>query len=214
MVKFSPPCRWAGWRPRPVSQPAAALLLGALLPTLAPAPAAAVTVFPIRFDDKGLASSASLPSPPFVGQGTFAFDDALADGSYRFDDLSNPALTVVIGSEVFTLADTVVYDPRLAVVIYDNGTRFYFDGPQARNSSLGGSLEITNATFSTLAFEPSGYTPPPYSLYFRVGTTASIAGTYGTLVPAPLPLCGLGVALASARRLRRRRRQGSSTLQR
>lgn len=149
-----------------------------------------------------------------MGEGTFAFDDALADGSYRFDDLSNPALTVVIGSEVFTLADTVVYDPRLAVVIYDNGARFYFDGPQARNSSLGGSLEITNATFSTLAFEPSGYTPPPYSLYFSVGTTASIAGTYGTLVPAPLPLCGLGVALASARRLRRRRRQGSSTLQR
>lgn len=179
MVKVSPPCRWAGGVPDPSASPPPRSSWAPCFPTLAPAPATAVTVFAIRFDD-----------------------------------LSNPALTVVIGSEVFTLADTVVYDPRLAVVIYDNGARFYLDGPQARNSSLGGSLEITNATFSTLAFEPSGYTPPPYSLYFSVGTTASIACTYGTLVPAPLPLCGLGVALASARRLRRRRRQGSSTLQR
>ncbi|MFM7266742.1 MAG: hypothetical protein ACKOZW_14360, partial [Cyanobium sp.] len=116
----------------------------------------------------------------------------------------------MIGSEVFTLADSVLHDPSLAVVIYDNRSRFYFDGPQARNSSLGGSLEITNANFSTLAFEPRGYTEPPYSLYISVGPTATIAGTYGTLVPAPLPICGLGVALASTRRLRWRRHQESS----
>lgn len=193
----------------------AALALGALLPTLAPGPAAAITVFPIRFDDKGLSTSADLPSPPFVGEGSLSFDDHLPDGSYRFNVLRNPALSVRIGSEVFTLADSILYDPTLAVVIHDNGTRFYFDGPQARNSTLGGSLEITNANFATLAFEPSGYTDPPYTLYFSVGASSSVAGSYGIPVPAPLPLLGAGLALSSTRRLRRRRRpQGSSCLQR
>lgn len=193
---------------------AATLALGSLLPAMAPGPAAAITVFPLRFDDKGLTTTAELPSPPFVGEGTFSFDGDLPDGSYRFKSLRNPTLNVMIGSEVFTLADSILYDQKLAVVIHNNGTRFYFDGPQAPSSTLGGSLEITNANFATLAFEPSGYTVPPYTLFFSVGASSSVAGTYGTPVPAPLPLLGAGLALATTRRLRRWRHQGSSCLQR
>ncbi len=192
----------------------ASLALGALFISLAQSSASAITVFPLQFDDRGLIPQSTQPVPPFVGEGAFSFDDTLQDGTYLFNSLSNPAMSVVIGSEAFTLADKVLYDKSLAVVIYNGGSRFYFDGPQAPNSILGGSLELTNDRFSTLAFEPSGYTLPPYNLYLSIGPISSVAGTYGNLVPAPLPLVGLGAALASARRLRRRLHQANSTFQR
>jgi hypothetical protein len=192
----------------------ASLALGALLISLAQSSASAITVFPLQFDDRGLIAQSTQPAPPFVGEGRFSFDDTLQDGSHLFNSLRNPAMWVVIGSEAFTLADKVLYDKSLAVVIYDGGSRFYFAGPQAPNSILGGSLELTNDRLSTLAFEPSGYTLPPYNLYLSIGPISSVAGTYGTLVPAPLPFVGLGAALASSRRLRRRVHQANSTLQR
>lgn len=199
--------------PRPPA-PVASLALGALLISLAQGSASAITVFPVQFDNRGLIPQSIQPIPPFVGKGTFSFDDHLQDGSHLFNSLNNPALSLLINGEAFTLADKVVYDKSLAVVIYDGGSRFYFDGPQAANTILGGSLELTNARFSTLAFEPSGYTLPPYNLYLSIGPTSSVAGTYGNLVPAPLPFVGLGAALASTRRLRRRLHQANSSLQR
>jgi hypothetical protein len=188
--------------------------VGALLVTLAQGSASAITVFPLQFDNRGLIPQSIQPVPPFVGQGTFSFDDDLQDGSHLFNSLSNPAMSVVIGGEAFSLADKLLYDKSLAVVIFDGGSRFYFDGPQAANSILGGSLELTNARFSTLAFEPSGYTLPPYNLYLSIGPNSSVAGTYGNLVPAPLPFVGIAAALASTRRLRRRLHQANSSLQR
>ncbi|MFM7266743.1 MAG: hypothetical protein ACKOZW_14365 [Cyanobium sp.] len=71
MYTFSVPCRRACWPRPPVTTPATALALGLLLPALAPGPTAAVTVYAIRFDAKGLTSTATLPSAPFVGEGRF-----------------------------------------------------------------------------------------------------------------------------------------------
>ena len=185
-----------------------------MLIALAPGQAAAITVFPIRFDDRGLDQQSFQPSPPLTGEGVFSVDDILADGAYRFNNLSHPSLTAFIGNETFTLLDNVQYDPTLMVVVYDGGSRFYFDGPPAPNSSMGGSLEITNDRFSSLAFEPRYFTPPPYNLYLSIGPGYFYQGTYGTLVPSPLPVLGVGMLVAQSRRLRRRLHQGRSSRQR
>lgn len=189
-------------------------LAAAMLAVLAPGKAAAITVFPIRFDDRGLEQQSFQPRPPLTGEGVFSFDDSLPDGAYPFKNLSNPTFSAFIGGETFTLLDNVKYDPSLLVVIHDSGSRFYFDGPPAPNSSIGGSLEITNKAFSSLAFEPKYFTPPPYNLYLSIGPGFFYQGTYGTIVPSPLPVLGVGMLLAHSRRLRRRLHQDNSSRQR
>ncbi|MEB3362381.1 MAG: hypothetical protein VKI42_09695 [Synechococcaceae cyanobacterium] len=196
------------------------------------------------------------PIPPYVGSGFFGFNGAsiLPDGSYKFKDLTdvymdfefiaNPPYSVdplflfnYYGDPSYSNFQ-YLYDPdNLNVVIYDNGSRFYFDGPSTTTYGNVGSLVLLmdpsyiNTYYPNaqpplfLSFQPNNPLLPPgaplptppfnrYGIYAKlasapVGQDPDLIynGIYGTNVPGPLPLLSVGGAFAWSRRLRRRARK-------
>lgn len=226
------------------------LLSLACMATLAPGTVHAME-FPLKFDlTLGVAPE---PKPPDVGTGFFGFNGAaiLPDGSYKFSDLTdvymdlefiaNPPYSVdrlflynYYGDPLYSNFQ-YLYDPdNLKVVIYDQGSRFYFDGPSTTTYGNVGSLVLLmDPSYITtyypnaqpplfLSFQPDNPllppgAPVPTPPYNRYGIYAKLAsapvgqdpdliynGIYGTVVPGPLPLLGVGGAFAWSRRLRRR----------
>jgi hypothetical protein len=130
-----------------------------------------------------------------------------------------------------------LYDPSLEVVIYDNGARFYFDGPSKPGYNVGSiDLNMKQDYIDTyypnqepifLSFQPNntpilpGGSPilPPFNRYGIYANTdvnpmtppqLIVNGIYGTVVPGPLPIIGVGAAFSMSRRLRRRVKSVSS----
>lgn len=166
---------------------------------LAAAKPVAAMVFEVVFDD----DVAEKPKPiePYVGAGTLSFDGTMPDGSYSFNGLTNLKFQFNFeDGESFDQGNALKYDPSLALVIYDNGKQFYFDGPPPCPDC--GSLQVYNGAKTMLFFQPNTVGTPPLNSYLVKGTNSFYQGTYG--VPAPLPLLGAGAGFGWSRQLRRR----------
>jgi hypothetical protein len=162
-----------------------------------------------------------IPAPPSFPDPSFF---------YNFYDLPNPVPPDPANPFPYTNFD-YLYDPSLKVVIYDNGRQFYFDGPSIPNYNVGAlDLNMKQSYIDLyhpgqspiyLSFQPNntpippGGSPilPPYNRYGIYANTdvdpntppeLIVNGIYGTIVPGPLPIIGVGAAFGLSRRLRQR----------
>jgi hypothetical protein len=211
--------------------------------------------FNVSFD---LNVGSPTPTSPIVGRGIFGFDQTLTDGSYYFKDLTNVYMSYEFipgpppfdnNSYFYNFYDLpnpippdpsnpfpntnfdYLYAPNLKVVIYNNGTQFYFDGPSVTNYNVGsldlnmkqGYIDLYYPGKSPifLSFQPNNPGVPPilppynqYGIYANIDATSTtselvVNGTYGTVVPGPLPLAGAATAFSLSRRMRRRLKSAS-----
>lgn len=212
--------------------------------------------FNVKFDAH--VSVAPGPVPPIVGSGVFGFDETLSDGSYMFSTLTNVYMSYEFAPAPPSFPDPsffynfydlpnplppdpanpfpntnfdYLYDPSLKIVIYDNGRRFYFDGPTVTGYTVGSlDLNMKQAYIDLyypgqspifLSFQPNnspippGSSPilPPYNRYGIYANTDVVPntppdlivnGNYGTIVPGPLPIIAVGAAFGLSRCLRQR----------
>jgi hypothetical protein len=175
---------------------------------------------------------AFVPAPPDFPNPTYF---------YNYYGLPNPGPTDPDYNPAFPFPNSnfdYLYDPSLKVVIYNEGQQFYFDGPSILNYNVGAlDLNIKQEYIDFyypgqapiyLSFQPNN-TPippggsailPPYNRYGIYANTdinpatppqLIVNGIYGTVVPGPLPILGVGAAFGVSRRLRRRVKATCST---
>lgn len=138
--------------------------------------------------------------PPYVGTGEISFSDNLNDGSYLLSSLNNLQITFTIASETFTLANLAgSYDPSASVVIFNNGTDFYFDAPPSGSSGFGGAVDFQiGGDFITTEPDVNGGRSAPYNLYFASIGGSNYFGAYGNpqqTVPEPTSIALLAAGL-------------------
>src|ERR1035441_6406859 len=120
-----------------------------------------------------------------VGGASVSFTGSVPDGTYDLTALPGYAINFTVGSSTFTNADINTSLPDVLVVIYNGGSKFYFDNDGVFGSH-GGSLDFDKADGSYLTTEPSYYGAPPLDLYYAVDSTgAGFFGVYSTTIPEP-----------------------------
>jgi hypothetical protein len=167
------------------------------------------------------------PTPPFIGTGFFSFSDStgqpsMPDGSYKFASLTNVILDFSFDKITQITSNPLeffyyYFDPqfqnisflydssKLDVVIYDNGQRFYFDGPGSvatGNPSASLYLLMKPSYVSTyypdlnstepvfLSFEPNDINVPPPAIqptapFNRYGIYAKLLSDAAGCTPPP-----------------------------
>jgi hypothetical protein len=166
------------------------------------APSAKALSFSFDLDD----TFDTTVTPPFVGTGTFSFDEILGDGTYALSGLTNVDFAFnFVGGDVFdeTHIDTPLSE--ILIIISKAGQQVNFSNTSPFGSGFGGgSIDFfnpLNANLQSLSFEPPGFNGG-LNAYFASGTTGdTFAGTYAEPVPTPALLPGLmGMGIAALRR--------------
>lgn len=122
-------------------------------------------VFTIDFDD----FDDGFLSPPFVGSGSFSYEEPAADGVYFLENLTNFSFEFsFVSGETFTTDDMITPVEEVLIVVSNQGTQVnfanIFDG--SPNTPSNGALDFENLNSDVLSFEPGDANPYVGSLYF------------------------------------------------
>ena len=153
-----------------------------LLSFTAPANAASISNFNLNFDN----TFDNTLSAPFVGTGTFSFDDIVPDDIYNLTSLPNYNFNINFGATNFTNANITTTASTVLVIISGSGTDIRFANTSPfPDGGYSGAIDFVNGA-NFLSIEPPSFGQNPTTYAASVNST-NYSGNYTGPAPTAVP---------------------------